>query len=122
MDAKNGKQFTTVEQRLEQLEQAKRTTPNDIEEDTESSTRVAIRFPPDTSEAPITKFLQYAMQQESLTGQLTQIRGTTDPTTHAFLTFNPKPERKHFVKVLRPSQDVGRRSTRLRQFHEDISW
>ena len=93
---------------LEQLEQAKRTTPNDIEEDTERSTRtVATGFPPDTSEATLRKFLQYVMQQGSLTGQVTQIRCTADPTTHTFLMFNTQPERNHFVKVLRRSQHVG---------------
>ena len=43
-----------MEQRLEQLEQAKRTAPNDIEEDAERSIRaVATGFPPNTTEAII---------------------------------------------------------------------
>ena len=45
---------------LKQLEQAKRATPNDIEEETERSARaVATGFPPDTSEATTRKFLEH---------------------------------------------------------------
>ena len=52
----NDKRFTTVEQTgATRAEQAKRTTPNDLEDDTERSTQaVATGFPPDTTEAKIT--------------------------------------------------------------------
>ena len=93
--------------RLEQPEQAKRTTPNDPEEDTERSTRaIASGFPP-VSTAIIEKSLQDVLQRESLTAQVTQIRCTADPETHAFLTFNTKSEKKRFVNKLRRSQHVG---------------
>ena len=71
-----------TEKRLATVEQANGATPNDIEEETERSTRaVATGFPPDTSEAKIRKFLQYVMQQESLAGQVAQVRFTADSTT-----------------------------------------
>ena len=42
-----------------------------MQEDTERSIRaVATRFPPDTTEAIIKKFLQDILQQQSLTGQV----------------------------------------------------
>ena len=88
-----------MEQSLEQLEQAKGTTPNDL---------VATGIPPDTTEATITKFLQDVLLQESVTRQVTQIRCTTDPTTHAFLTLNRKSERNHSVKQLRRRPARGR--------------
>ena len=69
--------------------------------------RTTTGFLPDTSEATVSEFLQYVMQQEPLTGQVAQIRCTENPTTHASLTFNAKPERKHFVKVSRRSQHAG---------------
>ena len=74
------------------------------------------------SHQTIRKFFQDVMQQESLTGQVTQIRCNADPTTHAFLMFNTESERNHFVKTLRRSQHVGGWSTRPIQFHDDLPW
>ena len=106
-----------------QLEQTEHASPNDIEEDPESSTRaVATGFPPDTTEATMRKFLQDVLQKESLTGQVTQIRYTADSTTHAFLMFNTKSEWNHFVRTLRRSQHVGEGSTKPMQCLEDLSW
>ena len=69
MDEENDERFKN--RGLEQLEQAKRTTSNDMQEDTERSIRaVATGFPPDTTEAIIKKFFQDVLQQQSLTGQV----------------------------------------------------
>ena len=56
------------------------------------------------------KFVQDVLQHESLTGQVTQIHCTADPTTH------------DFRKNVETQPTRGRGSTRPIQFHEDLSW
>ena len=113
-----------MEQRREQLEQTKRTTPNDTDEDTERSTRAVVSgFPPDTTEATIRKFLQDVITKGALTGQVSQIRCTTDPTTHASLMFNAKLERKLLRKKVAMQPTRGRRKhLNCIQIQEDLSW
>ena len=47
------------------------------------------------------------MQKESRPGQMTHIRCTADPTTHAYLMFYTRADRNQFVETLRRGQHLG---------------
>ena len=78
------------------------------DEHAERSTRsLAIRFPPDTTEAIVQNFFEDVMQRELLTGQVAHILCTADPTTHTHLTiffFLLRKKAEHSAKTWRHSQ------------------